>query len=123
MHRRHGMIQRSPSLIHATHHRSTSSWNAPVRRWHELHGVRERKDSKCSLVDTLQESVWDSADEFVAPECHFTGLDNVANGGGPKKDGVVVGVVRRWVEVAIGVWEGLAEIDVYADRLASGILV
>lgn len=43
---------------------------------------------------------------------------------GGKVDGVIIRVETGWVEVATRVWEGLAVVDVYTDRVASsGILV
>jgi hypothetical protein len=74
-------------------------------------------------VGTLDESMRYSADEFVALARHFAGLDGFSEGGRAKVDGVVVGVETGWVEVAAWVRKGLVVIDVYADRVASGILV
>ena len=72
---------------------------------------------------TLDESLRDRADEFIALAHHFAGLDSVCEGGGAKVDGVVIAVKTGWVEVATWVWKGLAAVNVYADRVASGILV
>jgi len=94
-----------------------------MRRRHELHGVREWEDGNWPFMITLDESLRDSADEFIALAHHFAGLDGVCEGGRAKVDGIVVPVETGWVEVATWVWKGLAAIDVYADRVASGILV
>lgn len=93
-----------------------------MRRRHQLHGVREWEDGDWPFVGTLDESMRDSTDEFVALARHFAGLDDISEGGRAKVDGVVVRVETGWVEVAAWVWKGLAMIDVYADRVASGIL-
>ena len=117
------MIQWSSILVHPTYDGPIPCWDVPMRRRHEVHGIREREDREHPLMVTLDESLSDNTNKFINLARYFAWLDDVAKDSGAKVDRVVVSVETGWVEVATRVWERLAAIDVYTERVASWILV